>query len=599
VADIAIWGALAGTPQLAVVTKGDKMPHVVRWMAFCGADQMVQAVALEFGRKKPTPPVKAVEAEGKGGGKSGTGSSTGSFNIKLQDAKMGEVVTRFPPEPSGYLHIGHAKAALLNQYFAHQYKGKLIVRFDDTNPSKEKCEFEESILADLHTLGIQADIVTHSSDQFAPLLEMGTKLIKEGHMYIDDTPMEKMREERMVGTESVARSASVDANLALWKEMIEATAKGLECCARFKFDMQNKNKALRDPVAFRCNLTPHHRTGTTYKVYPTYDCACPFVDAVEGVTHALRTSEYADRDAQFQWVQKVMGVRKVHIWEYSRLNFVYTVLSKRKLQWFVDQGLVESWKDPRFPTVQGITRRGMQVEALKEFILSQGASKNCNNMEWDKLWTINKKVIDPVSARHTAVMSELKVPLLLSNGPMTPEVAIIPRHKKYPPAGSKATTMCSALWLDQVDAASVSEGEEVTLMDWGNCFIRTITKDAAGVVTQLTGELNLAGDVKKTKLKLTWLPQIEDLVEITLVDYGYLITCKKVEEGDVFEDLVNPNSMSEAQALGDANMRGIKHGEVLQIERKGYYICDKVYGGPGKPSVFLNIPDGREKKYIN
>jgi len=319
------------------------------------------------------------------------------------------------------------------------------------------------------------------------------------------------------------------------------------------------------------------------------------VDVIEGVTHALRTSEYADRDAQFQWVQKVMGVRKVHIWEYSRLNLVNTVLSKRKLQWFVDTGRVPSWRDPRFPTVQGIMRRGMQVEALREFILSQGASKNANNMEWDKIWNINKKVIDPVCPRHTCVMNKGKVGLTLTNGPAGLEVTLVPRHKKHAPAGNKATTMCSQVWLDQADAALLQPNEEVTLMDWGNCFIRTITKDAAGEFTALTGELNLAGSVKNTKYKLTWLPQIADLVEITLVELGYLINKKKVEEDDVFEDIVNDNSWLEAAAMGDANMRSLKKGEVLQVERKGYFICDTIYGGPGSPAVLLNIPDGRDK----
>jgi len=593
-ADVALWGCFAGTPQFAVVTKGGKCPHLLRWYNFCSAQPVLAGVLDEFGRKKPTP----ATAPGKGS-EDKAAKTSGSFDIKLEDARMGEVVTRFPPEPSGYLHIGHAKAALLNQYFANTYKGKLIVRFDDTNPSKENCEFEESILADLDRLDIKADLITHSSDHFEALLKMGEKLIKEGTMYIDDTPTEKMREERMVGTESKARNNTVDENEALWKEMVAGSARGQECCARFKMDMQNKNKALRDPVAFRCNLTPHHKTGTRFKLYPTYDCACPYVDAAEGVTHALRTSEYADRDAQFQWVQKLMGVRKVHIWEYSRLNFVYTVLSKRKLQWFVDTGRVPGWTDPRFPTVQGITRRGMQVEALKEFILSQGASKNCNNMEWDKLWTINKKVIDPVCARHTAVLTKNKVPLTLTNGPASPEVKIVPRHKKCEAAGKKATTMMSELWLDQADAAAVKEGEEVTLMDWGNCFVRSVVKGPDGAVTAVTGELHLAGDVKKTKLKLTWLPQLKDLVDLTLVDYGHLITKKKIEEGDNFEDFVNNNSQSEEPALGDANMRNLKHGEVIQIERKGYYICDKVYSGPGNPAIMLSIPDGRSKGMMN
>ncbi|KAK3273892.1 hypothetical protein CYMTET_17879 [Cymbomonas tetramitiformis] len=587
-ADVGVWGAVAGNMQFASLTKGNKLPHLLRWFHFISAHPVLKGIAEQHTRK---PPASKSAEQSTGGKKTG-----GSFEVELKDAKMGEVVTRFPPEPSGYLHIGHAKAALLNDYFAKAYKGKLIVRFDDTNPSKEKDEFEQSIIEDLKTLGITADQVTHTSDWFDDLQKMGRKLIDEGKMYVDDTPVDQMRKERMDGIVSARRDASIENNVELWQEMLKGSERGLECAARFKMDMKHNNKALRDPVAFRCNLTPHHQTGTKYKCYPTYDCACPFVDAVEGVTHALRTSEYADRDAQFKWVQELMGVRKVHIWEYSRMNFVNTVLSKRKLQWFVDQGFVEGWNDPRFPTVQGIIRRGMQVEALREFILSQGASKNLNFMEWDKIWTINKKLIDPVCARHTAVLAATKVPLVLSNGPEPPTVVIIPRHKKYPDAGKKATTMTKTLWLDAADAEVVSEGEEVTLMDWGNCFIRGIERNSAGTVTALTGELHLEGLVKNTKLKTTWLPQIEDLVEMTLVDLGHLVTKKKLEEDDDIADLVNQDSKVSIAALGDANCRNIKQGEVIQLERRGYYRCDSVYMGPGRPMVLFNIPDGREKK---
>lgn len=170
--------------------------------------------------------------------------------------------------------------------------------------------------------------------------------------------------------------------------------------------MQDKNKAMRDPVIYRCNLTPHHETGTTWKVYPTYDFACPAVDSIEGVTHALRTIEYRDRNAQYAWFLKALDLRWVHVWDFARLNFTYTLLSKRKLQWFVEQGLVTGWDDARFPTVRGIRRRGMTIEALKTYILSQGASQREILLEWDKIWTINKKIIDPISPRFTALVKE-------------------------------------------------------------------------------------------------------------------------------------------------------------------------------------------------
>jgi glutamyl-tRNA synthetase len=290
---------------------------------------------------------------------------------------MGNVVTRFPPEPSGYLHIGHAKAALLNQYFAEQYKGKLIIRFDDTNPSKEKVEFEDSIKEDLKLIGITADAVTHTSDYFDKIYELALEMIKNGKAYVDDTDQATMREQRMEGIASKSRDLSVEENLKRFEEMKNATefvsdctcicdgnecewdvkqrcaSQGMTCCLRAKISVDNPNKAMRDPVIYRVNVAPHHYTGDKYKVYPTYDFACPIVDSIEGVTHALRTNEYRDRNPQYYWMLDALNLRKPTIWDFSRINFVYTLLSKRKLQWFVDQALVTGWDDPRFPTVRG------------------------------------------------------------------------------------------------------------------------------------------------------------------------------------------------------------------------------------------------------
>ncbi|KAK1556065.1 hypothetical protein Q3G72_035372 [Acer saccharum] len=416
-------------------------------------------------------------------------SDSRPFEVDLPDAEIGKVRFRFAPEPSGYLHIGHSKAALLNQYFAQRYQGQLIVRFDDTNPAKESNEFVDNILKDIETLGIKYEAVTYTSDYFPDLMEMAETLIRQGKAYVDDTPRDQMQKERMVGIESKCRNNSVEENMKLWKEMIVGSERGLQCCLRGKLDMKDPNKSLRDPVYYHCNPLPHHKIGSKYKIYPTYDFACPFVDAREGISHALRSSEYHDRNAQYYRIQEDMGMRKVHIYEFSRLNMVYTLLSKRKLLMLVQNGKVDGWDDPRFPTVQGIVRRGLKVEALIQFILEQGASKNLNLMEWDKLWTINKKIIDPVCPRHTAVNEE--------------------RHHD--------------------DAKSVSVDEEVTLKDWGNAIVKEIIKDQDGNVTQLTGVLHLEGSVKTTKLKLTWLPKTSELVNLTLVGFDYLITKKKLE----------------------------------------------------------------------
>ncbi|KDP23319.1 hypothetical protein JCGZ_23152 [Jatropha curcas] len=601
IADIAIWSGLAGTGQRwESLRKSKKYPNLVRWFNSISveySDALNEVTSTYVGKRGLGKPATAklkeqqvVNGDISEKGKAGSRTS----EVDLPDAEIGKVRLRFAPEPSGYLHIGHAKAGLLNQYFAQRYKGELIVRFDDTNPSKESSEFVDNLLKDIETLGITYVKVTHTSDYFDKLMEKAEELIRQGKAYVDDTPREQMQKERMDGIESKCRNNSVEENLKLWKEMIAGSERGLQCCLRGKLDMQDPNKSLRDPVYYRCNPVPHHRIGSKYNIYPTYDFACPYVDAIEGISHALRSSEYHDRNAQYYRIQEDLGVRKVHIYEFSRLNMVYTLLSKRNLRWFVENGKVDGWDDPRFPTVQGIVRRGLKVEALVQFILEQGASKNLNLMEWDKLWTINKKIIDPVCPRHTAVIEERRVLLTLTNGPETPFVRIIPRHKKYEGAGEKATTYTKRIWMDYDDAASISENEEVTLMDWGNAIIKEIVKDESGKVTELIGFLHLEGSVKSTKLKLTWLPEITELVNILLVEFDYLITKKKLEEGENFLDVLNPLTKREIEAIGDSNMRNLKRGEILQLERKGYFRCDVPFVRPSKPIVLFAIPDGRQ-----
>lgn len=367
--------------------KSKKYQNLVRWFNSISSDydtvlnEITRTYIGKRGLGKPVP-AKMKEKEQQGANnhvknvngdasEKGRASSKATAEVDLPDAEVGNVRLRFAPEPSGYLHIGHSKAALMNQYFAQRYQGQLIVRFDDTNPAKESNEFVENLLKDIETLGIKYDSVTYTSDYFPQLMEMAEILICNGKAYVDDTPREQMQKERMDGIESKSRNNSPEKNMELWKEMIAGSERGLMCCLRGKLDMQDPNKSLRDPVYYRCNPLPHHRIGSKYKLYPTYDFACPFVDAKEGITHALRSSEYHDRNAQYHRIQEDMGVKKVHIYEFSRLNMVYTLLSKRKLLWFVQNGKVDGWDDPRFPTVQGIVRRGLKIDALIQFILEQ------------------------------------------------------------------------------------------------------------------------------------------------------------------------------------------------------------------------------------
>lgn len=353
------------------------------------------------------------------------------------------------------------------------------------------------------------------------------------------------------------------------------------------------------------------RNKTEYQVYPTYDCACPFVDSLEGVTHALRTSEYKDREEQTKWALRLEqqvwndGTREplpgFEIWDYSRLAFAGTVMSKRKLLWFVQSGRVAGWDDARFPTVRGVIRRGLTVKALRDFILSQGASKNVTLQEFDKLWALNRAIIDPVAPRHVAVRSRGKVRVSLEGAPAPGSagaVVDVPRHKKNPTLGTKKSYRTPSIWLDASDAAAVSKGEEVTLMDWGNAYIDEVDL-AAGAGK---GRLHPEGSVKTTRLKLTWLPaadagdsSVPALTPLTLVDHGDLLTKKKLEEGENTVDFANPCSRWEEAAVGDAGIRSLKNGDVVQLERMGFYRVDSAFDeSSNSPAVMIRIPDGKK-----
>eukprot|EP00307_Rebecca_sp_RCC1486_P009597 CAMPEP_0119424124 /NCGR_PEP_ID=MMETSP1335-20130426/31841_1 /TAXON_ID=259385 /ORGANISM="Chrysoculter rhomboideus, Strain RCC1486" /LENGTH=396 /DNA_ID=CAMNT_0007449637 /DNA_START=1 /DNA_END=1191 /DNA_ORIENTATION=+ len=384
--------------------------------------------------------------------------------------------------------------------------------------------------------------------------------------------------------------------------MQAGTELGLTCCVRAKMDPASDNGTLRDPTTYRCNVgTPHNLTGTKYKVYPTYDFACPWVDAHEGVTHALRDRQYVDRDEQYKRMAELQGVRCTAIWSFSRINFKQCLLSKRKLNWFVETGRVSGWDDPRMPTMQGILRRGMSVDGLRTFILLQGASQSINLMEWDKIWAENRKAIDPLAARYTAVTSAYSVPVRLRSEvagevPAQPEARSLLKHKKNPELGTKLKWFSDAVMIEGEDAALIADNEEITLMDWGNAVVERIERDASGRVTMIDARLNLAGDVKKTKKKLTWVAAGAENVAVELVDLDHLVNKDSLEEEDELKDgapFINECTMERHPAIGEPALRTLKRSQIVQIERRGFYICDAPYIRPSDPVVLFFVPDGK------
>lgn len=501
----------------------------------------------------------------------------------------------------GYLHIGHAKAALLNDYFAHEeYKGTLLCRFDDTNPSKEKEEFQTAIVEDLALMGIRPDKTSFTSDYFEELYLYCIKVIKDGNAYCDDTEQEKMKHERWHGIKSERRDSSVAENLDRFEEMKKGSTDGVRWCVRAKISVDDPNKALRDPVIYRCNPEKHHRTGDKWKIYPTYDFCCPIVDSIEGVTHALRTIEYRDRNAQYEWMLKALNLRRVHIWDFARMNFIRVVLSKRKLTKIVENGVAWGWDDPRFPTIRGIRRRGMTIPALREFILKQGPSRNIVNLDWTTFWATNKKYIDPVAPRHTAIVEEHAVKATVRGARVAHYTEDKPKHGKNPEIGTKKVAYSDEILIEQVDAQNFAQDEEITLMNWGNAIVRKINHSLnplnRKLVTGLELELHLQGDVKTTKQKLTWLSvKGQELIPVELVDFDYLITKDTLEEGDQLEDFLNPDTEFRTKVVADCNVTDLQENDIIQFERKGYFRVDRAFKH-GKPAVMFNIPTGKGGK---
>lgn len=433
-------------------------------------------------------------------------------------------------------------------------------------------------------------------------------MIAEGNAYADDTDPEVQTEERRNRLPSKRRDRPPAESLAIFKEMKDGTDFGKKHCIRARISFDSLNGAMRDPVIYRFPKSasneegkepepvPHHRTGRAWNIYPTYDFACPVVDSIEGVTHALRTTEYADRNAQYQWFLETLKLRPVQLWDFARISFIRTFLSKRKLAKVVDTGLVTGWDDPRMPTVRGILRRGLTVPALREFMLRQGPSRNAVTMDWTILWATNKKVIDPVAPRHTAVEKKDLVVAAIGGGPESPYPEVKAKHPKNAAVGTKFVTYASTVLIDQADAAGFSPNEEITLMNWGNAIVRDVVRDGA-TVTRLHLELNLQGDFRRTEKKVTWLAKEgSSLVDAELWEFDYLLTKDALGKGANLDDFLATDTATMTEVLCDANLATVAPNTIIQLERKGYFRVDKAAGhGPNGRAVLFKIPTGAKE----
>mmetsp|Transcript_14101 Transcript_14101/g.17120 ORF Transcript_14101/g.17120 Transcript_14101/m.17120 type:complete len:425 (+) Transcript_14101:1-1275(+) len=409
-----------------------------------------------------------------------------------------------------------------------------------------------------------------------------------------------MKKQRDEGIDSVNRTNSPERNMELFEEMHTGSNEGQRWCLRAKIDMQCPNKCLRDPVFFRSNLLPHARTKSKWKAYPTYDLACPIVDSKEGVTHAMRDMNYKDRKPLYAWVIEKLKLRPVVLHDFSRMNFVYTLLSKRKLSWLVDEGRVTGWDDARFPTIKGVLRRGCQVESLYNFMVAQGASRKEGDMEWDKFWNFNKKVIDPVVPRYMAVDRVNNITLELEDVESL-RAKTYPRHPKDKTGeihGVKTLFLGSKVLLEYGDIhdekSMVKEGEDILLMQWGVVEITQVTVEG-GKVKSLKGKTKPDGDVRKPKRKIHWLADTPHCIKARIFEFDYLITKPKMEPDDDFKDFLNPNTLAETTVYVDPGLKTLREGDCLQLLRRGYYRVDKAFTDKSEELHLFTIPDGKAK----
>jgi len=523
---------------------------------------------------------------------------------------LGKIVTRFPPEPSGCLHIGHCRALLINYQLATQCKGKMLVRFDDTNPSNEKQMFVDSILEDVKRLGMSWEKLSHTSDYFDLMLTICSEAMAKGDLYVERNP-EDMKRQRDSFSASPDRERPIADNLKDWESMKKGTPESQGWIVRAKMDYKSKNGCLRDPACYRYKADAHVRTGDKFKVYPTYDFACPIVDAVEGVTHCARTNEYKDRTDQYKWMFKLLcegrkykgkDLKCPDILLYSRFEFVNTVLSKRKLGVLVNNRSVTGWDDPRMPTIQGILRRGLQLQTLLEYAGENAINTTESKHHWDKIWNLNKKKLDPIVPRYYAISREDRVKVVIKglkkSGEWVKKVPCHPKHSKLTDK-HKELVQAEVCYLERFDVEDLKlkAGNVVALMKHVIIIIDKINDNEGGIQEIVaTAKIDATPQEWRDKStpKLTWIPESKKLVPLTCVELDFLF---KTASGDDDEEKMEFNDQSwlESSFLGEPAMATLKKGDCLQIVRRGFYVVDRVHSN-ASPMRLIFIPDGRTQE---
>ncbi|MFJ5330337.1 glutamine--tRNA ligase [Pectobacterium versatile] len=513
----------------------------------------------------------------------------------LASGKHDHIQTRFPPEPNGYLHIGHAKSICLNFGIARDYQGQCNLRFDDTNPVKEDIEYVESIKRDVEWLGFSwSGDVRYSSDYFDQLHAYAVELIGKGLAYVDELTPEQIREYRGTltapGKNSPYRDRTVQENLALFEKMRNGGFAEGTACLRAKIDMASSFIVMRDPVLYRIKFADHHQTGNKWCIYPMYDFTHCISDALEGITHSLCTLEFQDNRRLYDWVLDNITIPcHPRQYEFSRLNLEYAIMSKRKLNQLVVENVVEGWDDPRMPTISGLRRRGYSASSIREFCVRIGVTKQDNNVEMAALESCIRDDLNENAPRAMAVLDPVKV--VIENLPAEHEEFVaMPNHPNKPEMGSRQVVFSREVYIDRADFREEANkqykrlvlGKEVRLRNAYVIKAERIEKDEQGTITTIYCSYDAEtlskdpADGRKVKGVIHWVSAAHAVpAEFRL--YDRLFSVANPGAADDFLSTINPDSLKITQGFVEASLAQAEVEKAYQFEREGYFCADRVY----------------------
>ena len=511
----------------------------------------------------------------------------------LKSGKVQSILTRFPPEPNGYLHLGHAKSLCINFGLAQKYGGKTNLRYDDTNPTKEDTEYVDSIKEDISWMGFQWDKELYASDYFDQLYEWAEQLIQRGLAYVDDQTQEEISRGRGTvdtpGKESPWRNRSVEENLKLFREMRDGKYADGEKVLRAKIDMAHPNMMFRDPLLYRIKHAHHHRTGDKWCIYPMYDFTHGQCDSIEHITHSICTLEFDVHRPLYDWFIETLGIYPSHQYEFARLNITYTLMSKRKLLELVQKEIVAGWDDPRMPTLCGVRRRGYTAEALKMFCDKIGVSKRDQLMDIQLLEWCVRQDLNARSNRYMVVQDPVKI--TITNYPEGQvEWFDCPLNPAEPEGASRKVPFSRELYIDRADFMEDAPKKFFRLKPDGEVRLKytyiikceEVVKDAEGNVLELRCSYDPstrpgAGEWRSVKGTIHWV-SIAHAKELELRNYDRLFTLadmSQVPEDKDYKDFLNPESLTFGKGYAEPALLDDESGIAVQFERTGYYIKDK------------------------